>query len=72
MNSKPVFRIIFAVIVAIGSLFFLYGARNISIENAAMKSNICETEADKTFARSNTEFIFFESVTKYLVISLVK
>ena len=72
MKPKPIFRIIFAFLVVAGSILFLFGAREISIANNLKQTNICETEPDPPFEQSITEFIFFESVTKYLVISLIK
>ncbi len=77
MKPEPIFRTIFAFLVVAGSILFLFGAREISIANNSIannlkQTNICETEPDPPFEQSITEFIFFESVTKYLVISLIK
>ena len=72
MKPNPIFRIIFAFLVVAGSILFLFGARKSSITNNLNQTNICETETTQPFQQSITEFIFFESVTKYLVISLIK
>lgn len=53
-------------------MFLLYGARQNSTLTQQKETNICETELGQPFQHSNTEFIFFEAVTKFLVISLIK
>jgi hypothetical protein len=72
MKPKPIIRIIFAFLVAAGSMFLLYGARQNSTLTQQKETNICESELGQPFQHSSTEFIFFEAVTKFLVISLIK
>lgn len=72
MKPKPYFRIIFAVLVLGGSLLFLQGARKVAAENINRAKSICKSCNMQDNGSSITEFIFFESVTKYLVVSLVR
>jgi hypothetical protein len=72
MKPKRYFRILFALFMTAGSLLLLQGARRVSAENIAVSGTECATCTSQELGRSNTEFIFFESVTKYLIISLVK
>lgn len=72
MKPKPYSRIIFTLLVVVGSLLFLQGARKVAAENFEAPGKICNACTNPGIGESNTEFIFFELVTKYLIVSLIR
>ncbi len=72
MKPKPLFRIVFIVLAVLGSILILQGARSVSAENTGLQSCLRDDCSNQAFEQTNTEYIFFESVTKFLVISLVR
>ena len=70
MKSIQQLRIIFVMIVAIGSIALLFVAAKVSAENIAVSNPQCVDCSSMKIEPTSTEFIFFETVTRYLVIAI--
>ena len=68
MKPKPTLRLALMVFVAVVCIYFIETTRKINNRHSNSFSNAGYDENE--IAVSNNDFIFFESISKYLLVSL--
>jgi hypothetical protein len=70
MKPKSTLRLFVIVFVAVASAYFLENTRQ--THNLNYKSFSPSYSDDEKLSVSNNDFIFFESISKYLLVSFTK
>ncbi len=70
MKKNAPVRALFLVMMSCGGFLFILAVKKVSAENNSIIEKSSKEKVSTPFAISSTEFIFFESVTKYFIYSL--